>query len=314
MNDAEVREVLRLLKIGKVKAKQGKSMTWVSGPVDFSDLRTEYIGMMYEGLLDYELRQATEEQGGVVFLKIGQEPALPLSLLQSLEDKELKDLIQKLGKEKTSGPSDDDDADEDAEDLEEGAEEAQDEIEEEPDDDAEELGKDEALRQHVHEWACHAAEIAGKVKKPKGKKAELSTFERDRDDAARKLVGRAVAPGEMYLIRSSGTRKGTGTFYTRPQLAVPTAHRTLEPLVYDTDGEKRVAKTPEVILSLKVCDPAMGSSRSHGAWPWMPRGTCTWRTPGATASRSSRGTGPSSPNGAPMARATGSSRAHPALP
>ena len=42
-----------------------------------------------------------------------------------------------------------------------------------------------------------------------------------------------VATGEFYLVRAGNTRKGTGTFYTRPQLAVPTVHRTLEPLCYD---------------------------------------------------------------------------------
>jgi hypothetical protein len=29
---------------------------WVDGPVDFSDLSSEYIGILYEGLLDFELR------------------------------------------------------------------------------------------------------------------------------------------------------------------------------------------------------------------------------------------------------------------
>ena len=75
---------------------------------------------------------------------------------------------------------------------------------------------------------------------------------------------RVILPGEMYLIRASGTRKGSGSFYTKPQLAVPTVHRTLEPLAYDITGEgaDRVLtpKKPEEILALKVCDPAMGSA------------------------------------------------------
>ena len=44
---------------------------------------------------------------------------------------------------------------------------------------------------------------------------------------AKQLVSRVVQPGEWFLVLWGGTRKGSGTFYTRPQLAVPTVHRTL---------------------------------------------------------------------------------------
>ena len=47
------------------------------------------------------------------------------------------------------------------------------------------------------------------------------------------MIKRVVATGEFYLVRAGNTRKGTGTFYTRPQLSVPTVHRALEPLCYD---------------------------------------------------------------------------------
>ena len=50
--------LLRLLKVGRIKVRAGRASRWVAGPVDFSDLRTEYIGIVYEGLLDYELRRA----------------------------------------------------------------------------------------------------------------------------------------------------------------------------------------------------------------------------------------------------------------
>ena len=49
---------------------------------------------------------------------------------------------------------------------------------------------------------------------------------------------KVVLPGEWYLVRWGGTRKGAGTFYTRPQLAIPTAHRTLRPLAYDPPVDK----------------------------------------------------------------------------
>ncbi|MCC7169395.1 MAG: hypothetical protein IT459_03005, partial [Planctomycetes bacterium] len=88
---------------------------------------------------------------------------------------------------------------------------------------------------------------------------------------ARQIVTKVVLPGERYLVRWGGTRKGSGAFYTRPGLAIPTVQRTLRPLAYETpigaDGmPDRMAppaawkpKRPEEILALRVCDPACGS-------------------------------------------------------
>ena len=71
-------------------------------------------------------------------------------------------------------------------------------------------------------------------------------------------------------MRWGGTRKGSGSFYTRPGLAIPTVHRTLRPLAYDppaaADGtpdttapaSRWTPKPPEEILDLTVCDPACG--------------------------------------------------------
>ena len=67
-----------------------------------------------------------------------------------------------------------------------------------------------------------------------GEEGDRQPSTRKRIDAeATRLIKRVVATGEFYLVRAGNTRKGTGTFYTRPQLAVPTVHRTLEPLCYD---------------------------------------------------------------------------------
>ncbi|HWN68296.1 MAG TPA: DNA methyltransferase, partial [Haliangium sp.] len=120
--DDVVHRILELLTRSRVKVRQGRRSTWIETPVDFSDLPSEHIGILYEGLLDFELRRA---------------------------------------------PAD--------------------------------------------EW---------------------------------------------FLVRWVGTRKGSGTFYTRPQLAGATVRRTLQPLTHDQDGKPR---TPEEILQLRVCDPAMGS-------------------------------------------------------
>lgn len=65
------------------------------------------------------------------------------------------------------------------------------------------------------------------------------------------------------LVRKQGARKSSGTFYTPPQLARPTARRCLQPLTHTPTQQGRELawqpKPPEQILALRVCDPAMGS-------------------------------------------------------
>ena len=128
-------------------------------------------------------------------------------------------------------------------------------------------------RTRAEEWARRAVRVGKLVKEPR----DTLTAQRQREwDAkigkkARQIVARVVLPGEWYLVRWGGTRKGSGTFYTRPGLAVPTVHRTLRPLAYTlqvgADGQPHfdapasawTPRTPEEILALKVCDPACGS-------------------------------------------------------
>lgn len=246
INDHVVYTVLRLLRIGRMRAKSGRSFKMVSGPVDFSDLRTEYIGMMYEGLLDYRLREVTPEEEAVVFLNLGDQPALPLNLLRKLSDAQLKDLLRGLGKPQK-------DEDEESEEEEEGEVSGEEIIEE--------ANREEDMREAddpVLDWARRAVEVLGKVKRAS---RNFNEFEHRRrvDEEARKLIADSKKAGQMYLVRSSGSRKGTGTFYTRPQLAIPTVRRTLEPLLFEDRSGEKVPRTPEEILSLKVCDPAMGS-------------------------------------------------------
>src|SRR6202044_752751 len=99
----------------------------------------------------------------------------------------------------------------------------------------------EQFRQRIHTWACRAAEAARLVKKPKGK----TTPEKQRDydealnKAARALVPRTIFPGEWYLVREGNTRKGSGTFYTRPQLAGPITRGALRDLAYEGDVPRR---------------------------------------------------------------------------
>lgn len=275
ISDATVLHLLEMLKNGKVKIRQGRTSRWVNGPVDFSELRTEYIGLMYQGLLDFNLH-ATDQP--MLFLNLGQEPVLPLTMLEEMPDQHLKDLLKKLSTEKSAGPAvaeeesgeetnegekTDNPEDEEtpvaegAEVEEEEAVEAEDEEEE-----ATTLTEADRVRQRALEWAMRAVEVSGQVKKPKGKqKDNLFFYEKEREKRARTLIKRVLDQGEFYLIRRGGTRKGSGTFYTKPQLAVPITQHALEPLVYtkSADGTK-IPRTPEAILALKVCDPACGSA------------------------------------------------------
>jgi hypothetical protein len=57
--------------------------------------------------------------------------------------------------------------------------------------------------------------------------------------------------GSFYLFEATGQRKGSGSYYTPRQLAHFVVGEALRPLTQDV--------TPERILELRVCDPAMGS-------------------------------------------------------
>src|SRR5690606_15289610 len=84
-------------------------------------------------------------------------------------------------------------------------------------------------RRRALEWSRRAV-VAGKlVKKPAGRNAERNLeYLAELDRAALQLIADIKLPDELYLVRWGGTRKGAGTFYTRPQLTQPTVRRTLE--------------------------------------------------------------------------------------
>jgi len=303
-NDRLVQHLLTLLTRSRIKVRQGTGRTWIEAPVDFSDLSTQYIGILYEGLLDFELRRAPDDDA-MLFLNVGDQPALPLSRLNAMDDRALATLLDELA---GSGGAIDEEAaeavDEEADALlgadGAGAAAATEDAhgrqiaDDEGADDAAALpasgaeaakdrvvvpgsnaGDDEAREwtERVHAWAERAVAAAKIVKPPRGKKtaAAEAAYRADVASTAAKLVGRVVLPGRWFLVRWGGTRKGAGTFYTRPELAGPTTTRTLRPLAYEalaeeTDPDTGLAwatqwrpRRPEEILALKVCDPAMGS-------------------------------------------------------
>jgi hypothetical protein len=272
--DREVYRILELITRTKIKIRQGRSSTWVPAPVDFSDLSSEYIGILYEGLLDFELKTAPAGDP-VVFLAVGNQPALPLSRLEAMDDAALKNLLENM---KDTSSKDEEDAGEEDEAQEDSPEQQAanegDETEPEPQEVTEEPGDERhTTRTRAEVWARRAVEVGKLVNKPRGAMTpeKRLRYEESVASKARLLVTRVILPGEWYLVRWGGTRKGSGTFYTRPGLAVPTVHRTLRPLAYnppagangkpdcEAPAAKWTPKKPEEILALKVCDPGCGS-------------------------------------------------------
>ncbi|MFM8272078.1 MAG: hypothetical protein ACKODX_07045, partial [Gemmata sp.] len=272
VTDASVFAVLRKLLRGPLPVIRGRAKTFVEGPVDYTDLRTEFIGLIYEGLLDYRLKRTDAAVGPQVFLNLGREPVLPLSRLREMLEKDkkgLKDLLTTLKKEAVSGGGKaDDEAEEEGDEQEpaggdaEAEADAPDEVEAEAGAEPEGVHGGDYLDavEAAKRWAAEAVILAGLVTK-QGRRETDTEYQARIGGVADRLIKRVVATGEFYLVRGGNTRKGTGTFYTRPQLAVPTAHRTLEPLCYDKAEDGTLTpKRPEVILGLKVCDPACGSA------------------------------------------------------
>ena len=274
ISDQQVLTILRLLTRTRVKIRQGNRNTWMDGPVNFSALSSEYIGILYEGLLDFELKRAKTDDP-VIFLGIGNQPALALSQLEQMDDKTIKKLFEEL-KKKSSSAGDDEGEEEPEPEVEDEAEtegENEDLAEEaeQTADEEEEPALTEDHLERAQEWLEKAAILAGVVKKPRGRGGRQGEGSDELKKAAKQLCAKMIAPGQFYLVRWGGTRKGAGTFYTRPQLAAPTVRRTLQPLAYEgissaidsrtglEEVTHWVPKPPEDILSLKVCDPAMGS-------------------------------------------------------
>jgi hypothetical protein len=265
-SDHAIHHILELLTRAWERVPQGRATKLILSPIDFSDLSTEYIGILYEGLLDFQLRRA-EADSPIVFLNVGDQPALPFLQLDAMPADEIAKLFEKFKVADKKGDSGDDDADDAGEENEEESPEEGAEagdvlpevvIEEDLIADTGDASQDrEQQRQRIHAWARRAAEAAKLVKKPKGKPSpeKQRTYDEDIDKAARSLVPRTIFPGEWYLVREGNTRKGSGTFYTRPQLAGPIARRALRELAYEGDTPRK----PEEILALKVCDPACGS-------------------------------------------------------
>lgn len=97
-----------------------------------------------------------------------------------------------------------------------------------------------------------AKDVAALCKKEEGAALLEAVAARLQDDAVK---GRALAQTGRLVIQPGEERKRTSSHYTPQSLSGPIVARALEPLLA-CFGEQ---PTSEQILSLKICDPAMGS-------------------------------------------------------
>lgn len=128
----------------------------------------------------------------------------------------------------------------------------------------------------VKNIAKHTSKTAGTIKKVLERDEERHTLANLGTDDA-ELLEQAnpvirfvkdlgiVRPSGLYVCQGQD-RRSSGAHYTPPTLTEPVVRRTLEHQVYvNVEGkpgllqEPRLIRTPQEILSLKVCDPAMGS-------------------------------------------------------
>ena len=97
-----------------------------------------------------------------------------------------------------------------------------------------------------------------------------------------------IAPPGALVLQPNEERRRSGSHYTPRELTEPIVRHTLKPLLDRLRGEAGRAPTPEQILDLKICDPAMGSGAflvetcrqladalidawgAHGAMPVIP--------------------------------------------
>ena len=68
-----------------------------------------------------------------------------------------------------------------------------------------------------------------------------------------------LAPAGAMVLQPSQARRRSGSHYTPRELTEPIVRTALEPILARLRGPGGEAPTPEAILDLKVCDPAMGS-------------------------------------------------------
>ncbi|MBU6335939.1 MAG: hypothetical protein KGS47_16245, partial [Chloroflexi bacterium] len=214
VSDREVYRLLEKISRTRVRLRQGRQSTWVTVPVDFSDLSSEYIGILYEGLLDFELRTAPVGDP-VMFLAVGDQPALPLSRLEGMDDRALAALLEAMKDTSRQGDdeggevaaeSDGDDVGEASGDDDAADDDAVDDAAGRPPPLADAADHRHITRTRAEAWARRAVEAGRLVARPRGTLTpdQRRAYEDAVARKARRLVVRVVLPGEWFLVRWGG--------------------------------------------------------------------------------------------------------------
>lgn len=223
-------QAVQEVRVGKGKDREVRTLS-------FRALDVEQIGYVYEGLLSFDGRRATEHMVGLIGPE-GLEHEVPLRELESLAAKaggSPKTLAKSIH-EKWKDPK--------------------------PPATAGQLEK--KLAPLGTEDAAEARRRLNAVTKDPALTERLLPFVGILRDDLRGLP--TVIPNGALYVTESSLRKNTGTHYTPRFLAEEVVLHALEPLVYEPGplqtadtGEWRL-KSSEQILDLKVADIAMGSA------------------------------------------------------
>ncbi|PJM93996.1 Eco57I restriction-modification methylase domain-containing protein [Streptomyces sp. CB01373] len=223
-------QAVQEVRVGKGKDREVRTLS-------FRALDVEQIGYVYEGLLSYDGRRATEHMVGLIGPE-GLEHEVPLRELESLAAKaggSLKTLAKSIH-EKWKDPK--------------------------PPATAGQLEKKLALLSA--EDTAEARRCLNAVTKDPALTERLLPFVGILRDDLRGLP--TVIPNGTLYVAESSLRKNTGTHYTPRFLAEEVVLHALEPLVYEpgplqtADTREWRLKSPEQILDLKVADIAVGSA------------------------------------------------------
>lgn len=223
-------QAVQEVRVGKGKDREVRTLS-------FRALDVEQIGYVYEGLLSYDGRRATEHMVGLIGPE-GLEHEVPLRELESLAAKaggSPKTLAKSIH-EKWKDPK--------------------------PPATAGQLEK--RLAPLGAEDAAEARRRLNAVTKDPALTERLLPFVGIIREDLRGLP--TVIPNGALYVTESSLRKNTGTHYTPRFLAEEVVLHALEPLVYEpgplqtADTEEWRLKSSEQILDLKVADIAMGSA------------------------------------------------------
>lgn len=194
--------------------------------LSYRSLSVEQIGHVYEGLLDHSAVRAADVVLGLVGAK-GLEPEIALGTLEDWAAQGSTHYLKQLAEWTGRGVS-----------------QLRKQLEAEPDEQRERLLRIVAEgRKDVYERVLpHLPLVRNDVR-------DLPTL---------------ILPGSIYVTATTARRE-TGTAYTTRDLADEVARYALEPLVYspgpaeEKDPAKWTLRSPDEILALHVCDPAVGS-------------------------------------------------------